>query len=162
MAKQWSPEEEALMTTHYPVAKSVDMVAEMLGRTRSGVVKKALAMGLKRPDLHEESIKRLQAVLGDVPMDSGEIAAALGMKRSATNDLLRRLHDEGICHIAEYRHAHGRGKDTPLWVAGDGVNAMTDFMIERQERAERLAAHAAIPFKPFRDPFIAAFYGEAA
>lgn len=150
------------MKTHYETADSVEDVAIMLGRPRYSVVKKALAMGLKRPDLHEASIARLRSGLDETPRSSDEIARLIGMTRSATNDLLRRGHDAGVCHIADHRPCVGRGKETPLWVAGEGENAQTDYAVEQAEREAKRAEHAAKPFKAFRDPFTSVFFGGAA
>jgi transposase len=162
MGKKWTEEEKSVLARYYPGADSVDEVAEMLGRPPLAVIKKALQMGLKRPDPHDESMQRLKKVISDVPRSPSEIAALLGFSRNSMADVLRRGHKEGLCHIAEYRTAEGRGRDSPLWVAGAGENAQNDFAVERKEREALRAAHAAKPFKAFRDPFIEAFYGAAA
>lgn len=162
MGKRWTAEEETIMARHYTSAATVEEVAEMLGRPVLAVFKKGQKMGLKRPDLHEASMSRLKNGLSDMPRSTAEIAELIGMTRNATADLLRRGHEEGHCHIADIRSAGGRGKDAPLWVAGEGENAMTDYAVEQAEREARRAAHAAKPFKAFRDPFIEAFYGAAA
>lgn len=150
------------MARHYTTADTVEEVAEMLDRPVYAVFKKGQKMGLKRPDLHDVSMQRLKAVVSDVPRAPGEIADLMGISRNSIAAVLRRGNKEGLCHIAEYRPADGRGRDAPLWVAGAGENAQNDFAVERKEREALRAAHAAKPFKAFRDPFIEAFYGAAA
>lgn len=162
MAKRWSDEEKAVMRKHYETAESVDDVAKMLGRPKLAVIKKGLAMGLVRPNLHLKSVSGLLSVLGDIPMSSVQIAEELGMKRNSVCEVLRCAHEDRLCHIARYEKRGGRGKDVPLWVAGEGENAMTDAEIEAAELEARRAEHAAKPFKPFRDPFVAAFFGAPA
>jgi hypothetical protein len=162
MGKRWTPEEEKIVATYYPTDRPVREIADMLGRPIQGVQKKGAAMGLKRPDLHEVSICKLESVLDDTPRSSSEIADLLGMTRSATCTLLARAHDEGLCHIAGFRETLGRGSDASLWVAGFGENAVSDIAAERAEREAKLAEHAAKPFKAFRDPLVEAFFGRAA
>lgn len=162
MGKRWTAEDEKIMAAHYTTATTVEEVAKMLKRPVLAVFKKGRKMGLKRPDLHGASMSRLKAGLSDTPRSTAEIAELIGMTRNATADLLRRGHEEGYCHIADFRSANGRGKDAPLWVAGEGENAMSDYAVEQAEREAKRAAHAAKPFKAFRDPLVAAFFGAAA
>jgi hypothetical protein len=162
MGKRWTPEEEKIVATYYPTDRPVREIADMLGRPVHGVLKKGASMGLRRPDLHEVSISKLQSVLDETPRSSAEIANLLGMARSATCSLLSRAHSEGLCHIAEFRENLSRGFDASLWVAGPGENATNDFEMERREREAKRAEHAAKPFKAFRDPLVEAFFGRAA
>jgi hypothetical protein len=162
MGKRWTPEEKKIMSDFYPTDRPVQEIADMLGRPVQGVLKKGAAMGLKRPDLHEVALSKLESVLDDTPRSSSEIADLLGMTRSATCSLLSRAHDEGLCHVAGFRETLGRGSDASLWVVGFGENAVSDFAAERAEREAKLAEHAAKPFKAFRDPLVEAFFGAAA
>jgi predicted DNA-binding protein YlxM (UPF0122 family) len=162
MGKRWTPEEKKIMSDFYPTDRPVQEIADMLGRPVQGVLKKGAAMGLKRPDLHEVALSKLESVLDDTPRSSSEIADLLGMTRSATCSLLSRAHDEGLCHVAGFRETLGRGSDASLWVVGFGENAVSDFAAERAEREAKLAEHAAKPFKAFRDPLVEAFFGRAA
>lgn len=161
--KRWTLEEEKIMAEHYEKAPTVDEVAEMLGRPVFGVCKKGAAMGLKRPDLHEVSISKLLSVMDDVPRSSSEIADRLGMARNSVNNMLRRAHEEGLCYIAKFqKNGYVRGLETPLWVLGEKENEESDFAAEIAERAAKRAEHAKQPFKAFRDPLVAAFFGAAA
>lgn len=161
MGKRWAKEQEEIILEQYVTAPSVDYVANLVGRTRVSVIKKALSMGLRRPELQQESIARLQAVLGDVPMSVVEIAAAMKMTSHATNELLRRYHEKGICHISGFRPCVGRGKDKPLWVAGKGENALTDYAKKQAECVKKVAKETAAPVKAFRDPLQEALFGRA-
>jgi hypothetical protein len=129
MGKRWTVEEEKIMAEFYPIVNSVHEVAEMIGRPVFAVLKKGQHMGLKRPDLHEVSVARLKAALDDTPRSSGELAERMGVTRNAANDLLRTGHKEKLCHVAVLRPAGGRGKDTPLWVAGPGENAKSAYAV---------------------------------
>ena len=156
MGKRWNEEQEAIMFKHYLTAQSVDDVADMLGRSRSSVVKKGLAMGLHRPNLQVESINRFLSVLSDVPMSVAEISASMGIGHHAVNDLMRRPHITKLCHIAAYRPTGGRGKDAPLWVLGAGENAPSTTQLQRSGKVKEET-------KPrvFRDPFIEIMFGRA-
>lgn len=160
--KRWTKEEEKIMAANYASVRTVEELAQMLGRPTYAVCKKGAAMGLKRPDLHEVSLARLKAAVDDTPRTSMEIAKRMGVTRSAACDLLNRGHDEGLCRIAEYLSNGSRGKDAPLWVAGPGEHAMSDYAMEQAEREAKRAAHAKKPFKAFRDPLVEAFFGRAA
>jgi hypothetical protein len=159
MAARWTDEEEAVILANYETAPTVEHVAEMLGRTRASIIKKAISMGLKRPELHQASIDRLLDVLGAKPMSVAEVAAAMGITHHATNDLLRRNFDRGICHISGFRSCVGRGKDKPLWVAGKGENAITEHAKARAARDKRIAAEAARRPEAHRDPLQEALFG---
>jgi hypothetical protein len=137
MGKRWTPEEEKVMTDHYGTASSVKEVAKMLNRPHLAVIKKARTMGLKRPDQHEESVNRLKRLLDDSPRSSEEVAGALNITRNTADRLLQEGHKEGVCRISEFRANGGRGKDTPLWVAGAGENAKSRYAIAQAEREAR-------------------------
>jgi transposase-like protein len=161
MAKRWSDEEKAVLLAHYSTARSVEDVAKMIGRMAYVVRKKALAMGLSRPDQHKESIGKVTAVLSATPITSGEIAALIGMTRSATNDVLRRAEAEGLCHIAEYKPCSGRGKDAAMWAVGEaGTLRSTRQKEALAERVRRTAEDANR--LPARDPISAAWFGTPA
>lgn len=163
MGKRWTEDEEKIMAAHYPTARTVDEVAEMLGRPVWGVMKKGAALGLKRPDLHDVSIARLLSMLDNKPRSSGEIAARLGMERHSVRKVLGRAHKEGLCYIAEFRkESEGRGNKAAMWVLGHEENAVNELAQEQAERAAKRAAHAQKPFKAFRDPFSAALFGQVA
>jgi hypothetical protein len=162
MGKKWTAEEERMLTTKYETAKTVEEVAVMLGRPIYGVTKKALSMGLKRPALHDVSIDRLKLALEGEPKSAKEIAAILDMAPTSVCALLRRASTEGICHVIGIRPTGGRGNDASLWMAGRPGSHAADYEIEKAERSALREAHAAKPFKAFRDPFVAAFYGERA
>lgn len=134
MGKRWTPEEEKIMAEFYPIVRSIHEVAEMINRPVFAVLKKGQHMGLKRPDLHEASVARLKAALDDTPRSSGELAERMGVTRNAANDLLRTGHKEKLCHVAVLRPAGGRGKDTPLWVAGPGENAKSAYAARMASR----------------------------
>lgn len=161
MAKRWSDEERAVMLAHYSTARSVDDVAKMLGRPTFAVYKKAIAMGLSRPDQHQESIGKVTAVLGVTPMTAGEIAEAIGMTRNATSDVLRRAESEGLCHITGYKPCSGRGKDAATWVAGKAEELKsTRQKHARAERVRRIFEEANR--LPARDPISTAWFGQPA
>lgn len=162
MGKRWTPEEEKVMAEYYLTAETVQEVADMLGRPVLGVYKQADKMGLKRSNAHAASMNRLKSILSEIPRSTTEIADLMNISRTAVSEALRIGHKEGLCHIVSFRASRGRGKDAPLWIAGPGTNATNDFEIERKEREARRKAHAAVPFKPFRDPLVAAFFGAAA
>lgn len=159
MAKRWSDEEKAVMLAHYSTARSVEDVAKMLGRPRLAIVKKALAMGLSRPDQHEESIGRVTAVLGTVPMTSAEIAAAIGMTRNAVCDVLRRAEAEGRCHVTGHKRCVGRGKESAMWVVGKaGTLKSTQQKQARADRQRRIFEEENR--LPARDSISSAWFGE--
>lgn len=159
MAKRWSNEEKAVMLAHYATARSVDDVAKMLGRPRFAVYKQAIAMGLSRPDQHQESIGKVTAVLSATPMTAGEIAEAIGMTRNATSDVLRRAEAEGLCHIAGCKPCSGRGKDAATWAAGKaGTLPSTRQKQARAARIRRIFEEANR--LPERDPISAAWFGK--
>ena len=163
MGKRWTPEDEKIMAAHYTTAGTVDEVAKMLKRSRMSVFKKGELMGLKRSGgMHAASVLRIKKFLSDKPQSTAELAVLMHISQKAVNDVLRLGHKEGLCHIEEYRPARGRGKDAPMWVFGPGENATNDLEIEREEREAHRRAHAAKPFKAFRDPFVAQFYGDRA
>lgn len=161
--KRWTKEEEKIMSAHYETSPTIEEVAQMLGRPVCGVFKKGAAMGLRRPDLHDAAIERLMKAIDDTPRSSAEIAQRMGMARNSVSGLLRRGHKEGLCYIAGFKkNGGGRGMESPLWVVGAEENETNDRAAEIAERAAKRAAHAAVPFKPFRDPLVEAFFGRAA
>lgn len=162
MGKRWTDEEKAIMRKHYPTARSVEDIAAMLGRPKCSVIKSALAMGLSRPDLHDEAVKRIVNALSDIPMSSRQISDAIGVTRGNVNRVLACMSDEGLCHIATYRKRPGRGSDIPLWVLGEGDDAKNEWVKEVAVRPVERAATPVTPVIAFRDPFTAMFYGEAA
>lgn len=162
MGNRWNDTDELLMSTHYITAPSVEHVAQMLGRTRAAVVKKALSMGMNRNSQQQESINRLNSVLCDTPHTVAEVAELLGTTHHATNDLLRRNHLRGLCHVAGFRKCHGRGKDKPLWVAGEGANALSSYEQPRARRGEKSSSKSKRKFAAFRDPYVEALFGPAA
>lgn len=158
MAKQWSDEEKAVMLAHYSTAPSVQDIAKKLGRPALSVYKKAIAMGLNRPDQHQESIGKVTAVLGVTPMTAGEVAAAVGMTRNATSEVLRRAESEGLCHIAGCRPCRGRGKGAATWVIGKAGEL--NSIRQKQARAERLQRIFEEANRlPARDPISTAWFG---
>jgi transposase len=158
MAKRWNDEEKAVMLAHYSTAPNVEDVAKMLGRPTLSVYKKAISMGLSRPDQHQESIRKLTAILGATPMTSIEIATALGITRNATNDLLRRAETEGFCHIARYKPCSGRGKVSAMWAVGKAGTLKSTQ--QKQARADRLCRIVEEANRlPARDPITAAWFG---
>jgi hypothetical protein len=157
MAKQWSEEEKAILQSHYPTAPSVEDVAKMIGRPASVVYRKAISMGISRM----KHVDKLAGVLGANLMTSGEVAAALGMTRNATNDLLRRAEVDGLCHIERYEPGVGRSKDVAMWAVGKaGTLPSTRQKHARAERERRIFEEANR--LPARDPISIAWFGQPA
>lgn len=179
--RPWSPEDDALLEKHYSALPSMEEVAALLGRSESAIKKRACSLGLKRPSLAQPAMDRLTVALGDGLSTSGEIATRLGFSRHSVDALLKRAQKKGVCHIANYRQSETVGAQAALWVAGAGENALRPSEIARRARAARLelkqrkrvekgqrpvrALEVVVQpceRKAFRDPFTAAFFGDAA
>ncbi|MBB5509608.1 hypothetical protein [Paraburkholderia atlantica] len=93
--------------------------------------------------------------LDSTPRSTAEISKLIGMTQRATCEVLHRASAENLCHVYDSRKGVGL-----RWVAGTADS--NDYAIEKAEREAKKAAHAAKPFKAFRDPFVALLFGEPA
>ena len=162
MKKRWTDEEIAILKAHFETTSSVyDLVPMLPGRDYTNIRKKANSIGLRRPDLKDLSHAKLMDAIGAEKLSVKEIARRLGYHASSVNFLLRRAHDEGLCHIADHRTHPGAGKCTPLWVAGKGQNVPSHYAIEKARKdAQIVAQHEQERNRPVRrDPFIELMFG---
>ncbi|PVX84310.1 hypothetical protein [Paraburkholderia unamae] len=118
---------------------------------------------------------QVHALLKDGNARSCEaIVRELGRHRSGVADALTKLHDEGCVHIACWTQ-RPTGAPFAEWIIGTGDDAERPAMMTKGERkraqiARRRAALAQAEhdefrqrteaIKPFRDPLVAAFFGE--
>ena len=120
----------------------------------------------------KDSSARLARILDMIeakPMTMREIASVIGADKTAVRRYLFALQLTRNVHVESWTTE--RGQPTPKYAAGDAENApqparrisARKYDFEGVEDAMRRANQAkAARIKPFRDPLIAAMYGDAA
>jgi uncharacterized protein YcaQ len=119
-------------------------------------------------ELKAKHIEKLLQVLKERgPMTTAQLRQALHLSKTPIETRIANARAAGLIHVAGYAKAESpRNYSKRLWAAGSAPDVCSEARIyredlaERKRRAEQLACSQR-EVKPFRDPVIAAFFGDA-
>lgn len=180
MAARWSPEELVILADIWRSPIPIkDQMHLLPGRTESTSCHQAARQGLgeKRRGV-SKFVEEIEQLLKDgKPRSAMAVFKEIDINLGHAWKMLNRLVKEKRAHITRWEQVCGNGVWQAVYLIGEGVNARRPQKMtqkERNARFERKADQLELQIRrqryalrqkksvPRRDPFIAAFFGEAA
>lgn len=147
MTARWTKEDDEFLEQGYRDGLSGQVIADRLGRTRTGIHMRAIRLGLRvldeRGDKSPQWIAIQKLCADGVGRSAAEIADAIGANRENIARLMLYRHEKGYAHVERY--LTGRpGKALPVWLPSPGDDVPSPASSRNAQKQKRCRARKPV------------------